>query len=237
MNIFVAAFMRTGSSHLVYSMGRMLNYRVTTPQMGFAGKAGTDEHIVNYSVLCVQTQEGNFVFHQHCKGTGNNVHILKAYHFKPIIMMRNLYDCIVSCWDQMPASPHMTVPGVKRPPWNDMTEEQRWLWMGFNVIPWYYSFYNSWMQADIPKHIVWYDEHYKDQKKSMKKIFKFIDLPKDQWPSSEKMDKEIEPANTSRLHIGKSGRGEAVPEIIKVLANDQADQWGPWAKQMKRDLL
>lgn len=226
--------MRSGSSHLVRSLGKLFDHRVTTPQIGFAGRAGTDEHIVNYAVLAVQYTEGRYIYHQHCKATGNNLHILKAHGFTPIVLMRNLYDSLVSVFDQMPASPHMTMPGAFRPPWEGMSEEQQWSWIAYNAIPWYLNFYASWMAADIPKHVIYYDTFYQDQVAGIRGILNFLNV---EGNLSDEKIAEVVNLKDNSFHVGVSGRGKHIPDFVTNVAEQQVRAWGALSEDMRRDLL
>lgn len=237
MNIFVSAFMRSGSSHIVRSLARLLDHRVSTPQVGFAGEAGTDEHIINYNVLNILHLEGDYVLHHHAKATGNNLRILQTYGYRPVVVLRNVFDSLVSVYEQMEVSPHMTVPGVFRPPWEHMADHERWQWMAENMIPWYYSFFASWNAADIPKHFIYYEDYYKDQLKGMKAMLDFLEVPDALYPSN----KEIEDAvrrKDARFNFGTSGRGQlGVPNNIKKLAVRMAHSWGPFGKEIENGIL
>jgi hypothetical protein len=226
--------MRSGSSHLVRSLGKLFNHRVSSPRFGFAGKASTDDHQLDHMVTSVLHLEGDYVLHQHSKATGNNLHILKSFHYTPVVLQRKLYDCLVSVYDQMPASPHMTVPGVQRPEWNSMTDEQQWLWMAYNVVPWYLSYYASWHYADIEKHIVWYEDYYRDQIKGMRKLLEFLKVQDN--VTDDMMDKVVNKKDNS-FHVGKVGRGASVPMFVKSIVEESVRSWGSLGEKMKKELL
>jgi hypothetical protein len=128
----------------------------------------------------------------------------------------------------------MTIPGAFRPQWDYMNEEQQWKWVAYNMIPWYMSFYASWMAADIPKHIMWYEEAYKDQVVAVRGILKFLGV-EDRLTD----DKIAEVVNTkdNSFHVGVSGRGNLVPDFVKDIAEGQARAWGPMYTDIKKDLL
>ena len=45
-----------------------------------------------------------------------------------------------------------------------------WMWIGYNIIPWYLSFYASWKNTTLPVIWSWYDEFFKDQVAGMRRI-------------------------------------------------------------------
>jgi len=234
MIIYVSAGMRTGSSHIVRSLGNLLGYRVSSPRFGFSGRASTDDHQIDHNVQAVMHMEGNYVLHQHSKAIGNNLQLMKTGGYKPIVIQRNLFDCLVSIYDQMPANPHMTVPGVQRPAWGELNDNEKWAWLAYNVIPWYLTYYASWHYADIKKYIVWYEDYYRDQVAGMRKMLQFLNV---QDNVTDDMMSAVVNKTDNSLHVGKVGRGQAVPSYVKNIASSMVLSWGPLAAKMGKELL
>jgi hypothetical protein len=207
---YFAAASRSGSSHIARCTSRIMNIPVQAPRFLFAGEFSTDDHQVDPAA------------------------ILKAYNAKPMIIIRNLFDSLVSVKEQMEVSQNMTCPGVPRPEYQKLSEDEKWDWISFNIIPWYFQFYASWHYADIDKLLIHYRDFYSENNfKVMSKILDWIGFPN----PGEKRVAELHARRDARFNIGQSGRGKAIPEIVKERAYQQAKTWGPLEKALREELL
>jgi hypothetical protein len=211
-----------------------MNVPVQAPRFLFAGEFSTDDHQVDPAMMGAIRHLGTWVLHQHSKGMGNNVAILKAYGVKPIIIIRNMFDSLISVKEQMEVSDNMTCPGVPRPEWGSLNETEKWDWISLNLIPWYYQFYASWHYAQIDRLLVHYRDFYDgDNFKVMSTILDWIGYPN---PGEEEVA-AIHARRDARFNVGQSGRGKAIPEIVKERAYLQAKAWGPLEKTLIEEYL
>jgi hypothetical protein len=231
---YFAAGSRTGSSHIARCTGRIMGVPIQSPRFLYAGGYSTDDHQIDATMMGAIRQLGVWVLHQHSMGTGNNVAILKAFNIKPMVIIRNLFDSLISFYEQMEVADNMTSPGVARPEWHKMDDDTKWDWMSFNVIPWYYRFYASWHYANIDKLLIHYRNFYDgDTVSVIGKILDWIGFPN---PGEEEIMRHFN-RRDARFNTGYSGRGKAVPEIVRERAYLQARAWGPLEKHLREDYL
>jgi len=227
---YFAAGSRTGSSHIARCTGRIMGIPVQAPRFLFADHFSTDDHQVDPALMGAIRHLGIWVLHQHSKGMGNNVAILKAYGIKPMVIVRNLFDCLVSVKEQMEVAENMTTPGVPRPEYYELDEDGKWDWISYNIVPWYYQFYASWHYAKIDKLLIHYREFYSDDNfKVMSKILDWVGFPN---PGPEEVARH-HARRDARFNVGYSGRGNAIPDTVKERAYAQAKSWGPLEKTLK----
>jgi hypothetical protein len=122
--------------------------------------------------------------------------------------------------------------------WDEMDEDDQYDWLARNVVPWFFTFYVSWMDAAVPRLMVWYDEYYKDEVAGVRKILKHTGLDKHGTVTDEAIRLATKPGDSSRLCFGKSGRGKQLPAHAIETAHDIAISWGgEWNPRIRRDLL
>jgi hypothetical protein len=232
---YFAAGSRTGSSHIARCTGRIMGLPVQSPRWIHAGRFSTDDHQIDHTLMGACKHLGLFVLHQHSKGTGNNVAILKAFGIKPMVIIRNMFDSLVSVKEQMEITDNMTCPGVPRPEYYELTEGQKWDWISFNLIPWYFQFYASWHYAtQIDRMMIHYRDFYSENNfKVVSKILDWVGYPN----PGEEVVAATHARKDARFNVGISGRGKAVPEIVKERAYLQAKSWGPLEKHLIEDYL
>lgn len=228
-NIFLTAFFRSGSTHIKETLLRLLpGYRPATTTIS-AGPIGDDGYcrvdpIAGQILLPMPCQ----VFHQHTPGTSGNVAMLKHHQLRPVVQMRNMLDSIVSVRELLATGNPQNI-GIYYPGWFKGMPDIQQLWWCVKVLPtWYFTFYLSWKYADIDKHIVWYDEYYKDQPAGLRRIFDHVRLSALGSVSDEalRMASEVVDKGLSRFQFGRPGRGREIlsPAMIEDIKG-QAMAW------------
>jgi hypothetical protein len=226
-NIFLTSFFRSGSTHVRVTLERLLpGYRSATTVIS-SGTIGNDGYpSINIFAAQMMFNNPSQIFHQHTCGTSGNVMLLKKAEIKPIIMMRDMLDSMVSLRELISTGQPQGI-GIYYPDyWMSMDEEEQLWWVVKNLPNFYFTFYLSWMSADIEKHVIWYDQYYKDQVAGIRGILEFA------GPEGTVSDDAIRMASEtitpeSRFKFGKPGRGRQIltPDMINDIA-DQAMSWG-----------
>ena len=224
-NIFIAAAMRSGSTHLKNCFVRM-GWRAASLHITLEDNAN-EEHMVDARSAAVLFPLGGFVFQQHVRAIGRNVPILKEYGIKPVIMTRNLYDAVVSWKEQTDIDVAMGRPQGSHsptyiPPWFDMSDIERLYWVAYAIAPWYLSFYASWKGADIDKIWLDYDAFYADQPAQLQGLCTQLGV---RVPGFQESFMVTEP-RTGKFNKGISGRGAGLPQGVKDVILRQACIWG-----------
>ncbi len=98
-----------------------------------------------------------------------------------------------------------TFTPIHVPDWTKQRSKYaRQKWCIYHVLPWYTSFYVSWMEADIEKLFVRYNEHFADQVQSIRRICQFADP--EHIPDPVVL-KKITEHKDGAFRFGVSGRG------------------------------
>lgn len=245
-NIFLTSFFRSGSSHVKMTLLKILpGYRPATTVFT-VGPLGNDACNIHLSAAQVLFMIPEQVFHQHTLGTSGNSEILKLFKVKPIVMMRNILDCMASLHELLCHSYSGNAPrglydqniGIYYPPyWADMTEEEQLWWMTYNVPNWFFTFYMSWInntQVDVLP--VWYDIYYKDQVAGVRRILDHTGISSLGHIKDEDIDFAANNIGVgSRFVFGLPGRGKEkfTGRMISCI-EDQATSWG---KKVGKELI
>jgi hypothetical protein len=202
---------------------RLLGYRQATT-VAQAGGPGTDEHVINYNVAQILFPYQGQIFHQHSKATGNNVALLKQYGLRPVVMLRNPLDCLVSLRERMILRAEGWSPGLYYPPdLHKAPELDQYHWLAFNAIPWYFSFFMSWkLTTGLPVLWLTYETYFQDQPDWIRAVLRHVGIQR------TFTDSEIAAVcdhRDGKYNVGVSGRGEMLPGEIKDIVMDQVNAW------------
>lgn len=225
-NIFLTSFFRSGSSHVKETLLHILpEYHQATTVLS-AGEIGNDNRCaINPFAAQVLFPQPLTVFHQHTAGTSGNVSLLNKYSVRPIVQMRNMLDSMLSLVELI-STGYPQHLGIYYPEGFENWEMNERLWWSVKNLPnWYFTFYLSWKNADIPIHTIWYDSFYKDQVKGIRGILDHIQLEGTIDDESIKYwAHDVRP--NSRLKFGIPGRGKQVfsRKMIKDIKS-QAMVW------------
>ena len=236
-NIFLTSMFRSGSTHVKVTLMRCLpTYHAATTVLS-AGAIGDDNHCaIDIFAAQILLPSPETIFHQHTAGTSGNVALLKNHGIRPVVMMRNMLDSMLSVVELLNTGEPQRL-GIYYPSkfhnW-DM-DDQLW-WAVCNLPNWYFTFYLSWKYADIDKHIIWYDEYYKDQVAGVRGILDHVGF-KGNIEDEYIHDAAHTIQGDSRFKFGLPGRGKKVfkPDYIRNI-RDQAAAWPEW-KELTEELI
>jgi hypothetical protein len=233
---FLAAAMRSGSTHIKNCFLR-IGFRPSSTHITF-GDHVNEEHMVDGRSAALLFPLGGFVFQQHVRAIGRNVPLLKEFGVRPIVLYRNVLDSIVS-WKE--SADRDTARGYKQashsptymPDWPTLSDRDKLLWITYNIVPWYYSFYVSWREADIESLFVNYDDFFRCQWKEFGQMTRHLGL--------DLKDIDLKGAvggRDGKFNVGVSGRGDSLPDEVINIADRQASSWGvSWQHRLEEDLL
>ncbi len=152
-----------------------------------------------------------FVAQMHLRYTKPTATILREHGIVPIVLVRNLFDVVVSMKD------HLCNRPVAIPMAYFSTEMRGWptdriyAFIADMIIPWYLNFYISWSNAEHVKRVT-YEELVQDPKATLGDIADHVGLPHD----SESLDIAVSEAQTrTPRNVGIVGRGEQLPMAVK----------------------
>ena len=232
-NVFLAAGMRTGSTHIKNCLIR-LGLRPASTHITLDDNVN-EEHMVDGRAATLLFPMGGFVFQQHVRAIGRNVPLLREYGIRPIVLYRNIYDCVLSWTEQatrdwtMGKRQHTYSP-LHIPDWGSLGDGDRLRWVAYNVVPWYFSFYVSWQEAEIEKMFISYERFFEDQPAGLRGILRFSGF----YPLPDQRSLEAAAAPLGgKFSVGLSGRGAGLPGEVKRIIEKQAEAWGPqWSNRL-----
>jgi hypothetical protein len=226
--LFFAVFPKSGSTYLSNLLSKLTGYsKENTVQL-----YGHNEQDICEARL--RSLVGmNAVIQQHTKGTLNNTTLLRKYHIKPVVLVRNIFDVIVSISDHLESEDSKIPMGYVHPEYWNMSSEDKRNFIIVNMLPWYLDFYVSWRDESKTTEVLWltYEELFENQATAIRKILKFYGMESKYSKNEINQSIELMPTSGSRvevarLNIGKSGRGETLlTHEQKLMVVDIAKAW------------
>jgi hypothetical protein len=232
-SIFSADMLRSGSTHIQYSLCSLLGWRPVAAS-GLHGE-GSGEQNINPVTTAILTPYGHQVFGGHHVAYPDLLDYLGAFKLRPMITVRNLYDTIISIKDRIDQTwPSKVMPGLFVPDeWLRWNDEEQYTWLAYNAGAWQLKFFASWKVADIDKLWVRYEEFYADQHAGFKRILDYYELP---HPSADALDLVVACRNNN-FNRGVSGRGDSLPRKAKHILDGQMNSWGSEISAKARGML
>lgn len=238
-SIFLAAATRSGSTHIANSLVRCGLQRASVHST--INGAFNEEHSIDPSAAAAVFAIPGLVFQSHVRGIGRTPELLKMSKVPTVVTCRNIFDSLLSFKESTDADwartgehrafVRSTHIGIELPDWGSMSNNERFTWVGYTMIPWYLSFYVSWKDCGFPVHWVWYDEYFADQVIGLTKILEWAGIPICRQAFCATL-----PTN-GKMNVGVSGRGlRMLPAAVVEEVYNQIDTWGSWRAQIEEDL-
>ena len=167
------------------------------------------------NLLKVATQ--NTVTQQHCRATGPNVQIMQAFNIRPIVLVRNLPDAMVSLYDffEQGAIRNTFFGDI----WPGMNERNKYDLLIDHFVPWYLQFYVSWegVQRDgrLSCLFLTYRDMVVDKPGTLLRVAEFLGIRKTRDECAEAVRIVDGDIYRSRLNKGVVGRG------YRILSDEQ----------------
>ncbi len=167
------------------------------------------EHEI-YLPHLLQCAYQNTVTQQHCRASKPNEQILQAFDIRPIVLVRNLPDVVISYSSFLDNG--AVADTFFGDVWPTLNEQGKYDLIIDHVMPWYAGFYASWERAQRLGRLnclfVTYEEMVADKPATIARIASFLDLKK----TSEECATAVRavdgnPAKT-RFNKGIVGRGD-----------------------------
>lgn len=141
--IMIAAMPKSGSTFLRTALRNATGFR--RADLTYAWERGEQDL---YLPRMVDNQRHSSVVRHHVRMTAPNAELLKAFHIRPVLLVRNLYDVVVSTRD------HLVREGVRNFPslyaterFYKMDEGEQLDFLIAYALPWYVQFYAGWHEG------------------------------------------------------------------------------------------
>jgi hypothetical protein len=172
--------------------------------------AGQTEHEI-YLPTLREHAHLDTVTQQHCRASDANIHLMQAFGIRPVVLVRNVFDSVMSLLDFYNKGAYQT--SYFRADWMTLDEETKIDLLIENVIPWYFQFVASWDQAEKQQRleVLWlsYEDLVADKPSSVLKILEFYGLGASRRGVEQRI-KEIESDERKiRFNKGVTGRGRS----------------------------
>ena len=219
-HLLVACFPKSGSTLL-----KRLLCETTGFQEGQYCFAFLQNEQEIYLPLVLESATEDRVIQQHCRATVPNLHILQAFEIKPIVLVRNIFDVLLSWKEFLDKGAHVN---TFFPHYGELTEEQRLGLVVDDRAPWYLSFFAGWQHAVTSGQIeaTWmtYRELTADPQAALEGILDFCGIQADPVRVARATQFVNRDTGATRFNKGKVGRGrnaftDAQVEQIRRLAS------------------
>ena len=204
-HLFIACVPKSASTFLKNLLVNVTGYR----DLFTVYAAGQTEHEI-YLPTLRESAQLDTVTQQHCRASDANVHLMQGFGIRPVVLVRNIFDSVMSLFDFYNRGAFQT--SYFRSDWQALDEEMKIDLLIENVIPWYFQFVASWDLAEKQKrlelHWLSYEELIADKPSSVLKVLKFYGLGASRQGVEQRI-REIESEERKiRFNKGVAGRGK-----------------------------
>jgi tetratricopeptide (TPR) repeat protein len=215
-HIFIACVPKTASTFLKNLLISLTGYR----DMFSVYAAGQTEHEL-YLPTIRELAHFDTVTQQHCRASDANVHIMQAFGIRPVVLVRNIFDSVMSLLDfyNNQGAYYSTYFRADFPSLDEATKIDLLI---DNVIPWYFQFVASWDLVEKQRRLdlLWltYEELIKDKPGTIQRILNFYGLGAYEKALESKIRETEGESRKIRFNKGVAGRGKT------GLSDDQKDR-------------
>ncbi|HVF46989.1 MAG TPA: sulfotransferase domain-containing protein [Pyrinomonadaceae bacterium] len=219
-HIFIACVPKSASTFLKDLLVSLTGYR----DAFLVYAAGQNEHEI-YLPTLKEVAHLDTVTQQHCRASDANVQLMQAFGIRPIVLVRNIFDSVMSLKDFYDKGAYLNT--YFRADYKSLDDGAKIDLIIDNVIPWYFQFVASWTEVEKRKSldICWlgYEELTSDKPSSIKRVLEFYGLGASLRSVEQRIKDTESGAGKIRFNKGVAGRGksglsEAQKERIRRLA-------------------
>ncbi len=173
--------------------------------------AGQSEHEL-YMPTAREFAHCNTVTQQHCRASDANVHIMQAFGINPIVLVRNIFDSVMSLLDFY-NNQGAFFNSYFRADFQSLDEETKIDLLIDNVIPWYFQFVASWDLVEKQRRLAikWlsYEDLIADKPAAIGDVLRFYGLGAPVKAIEAKIKETESESRKIRFNKGVAGRGVA----------------------------
>lgn len=205
-HIFIACVPKSASTFLKNVLVSLTGFK----DVFMVYAAGQTEHEL-YLPTLRQAAHLDTVTQQHCRASDANIHLMQAFGIRPIVLVRNIFDSVMSLLD------FYNIQGAFyntyfRADFQDLDEETKIDLIIDNVIPWYFQFVASWSLAEkqqrLPIHWLSYEDLLADKPAALQRVLNFYGLGAHEKAVAAKIAETESEGRKIRFNKGVSGRGK-----------------------------
>jgi hypothetical protein len=201
--LLISSFPKSGSTYLWKATQAITGLPTIfpTPDMPHADRTELDARKLRLTAF------ENFVCRLHMQATPRNLNLMKQYTIRPVILVRNIADVIISLDDHL-HNENTGTPSGPEPSWYKcMSEEERFAFLIRMHVPWYINFLLSWEEAEKILPVFWltYEDLFRDTVQRLKDVLEFWGISVDKVTIQRKTGNLAD--EDTRLNVGLKGRG------------------------------
>lgn len=205
-HIFIACVPKSASTFLKNLLINLTGYR----DLFSVYAAGQTEHEI-YLPTLREFAHVDTVTQQHCRASDANIHLMQAFGIRPVVLVRNIFDSVMSLLDFYNKGAFQT--SYFRADWPKLNEDTKIDLIIENVIPWYFQFVASWDLAEKQNRldIYWlsYEELVADKPSTVLKLLGFYGLGAPRRGVEQRIREIESEKRNNRFNKGVTGRGRS----------------------------
>ena len=213
-HIFIVCFPKSGSTFLYRTLEKITKFKIVTPILA----AGRTEQEIN-KIILIDNFNKNAISQLHVKASDYTVKTLSSFHMQPVVLVRNIFDVVVSLRD------HLNKEGLSTPmcyfnsDFKNLSKIEQYNQIIELAVPWYIHFYSSWFDKknNSELKVLWltYEDMILNKFKTIVKVLEFYNIKH----NKESVKEIIENSNKikSRFNKGIAGRGQT--ELSEIQQN------------------
>lgn len=207
--IFISAMPKSGSTFLSRNIIQITGFDHQPMTYGFERN---EQEL--YLPKLVDNYNRPTVTQQHTRATGPNLELFNRFGIRPVILVRNIFDVVVSMRDYLLKEGVAHFPSLYATErFTTLREEEQYDFLITFAIPWYFNFYVSWFDATRDKRIeaLWlsYENLVDDWVAGIFSVFAFYDIKHSEADVRSTVEMmQQRPADT-RMNQGVVGRGKS----------------------------
>jgi len=205
-HIFIACVPKSASTFLKNLLINLTGYR----DLFAVYAAGQTEHEI-YLPTLRESAHLDTVTQQHCRASDANVHLMQGFGIRPVVLVRNIFDSVMSLLDFYNKGAFRT--SYFRADWPKLDEGTKIDLIIENVIPWYFQFVASWdsveKQKRLEMHWLTYEELVADKPSSVLKVLNFYGLGAPHRGVEQRIREIESEGRNNRFNKGVTGRGRS----------------------------
>jgi hypothetical protein len=213
-HIFIACFAKSGSTFLSRLLSEITGYG----RFYYTDFRGRSDHDI-YLPALLNVYEKNVIVQQHARATEMNLDYLNYDSKKAIVLVRNIFDALVSYRDHIINETHVVPFIYCREDFKHFSFDKQMDMVIENVAPWYINFYVSWAEAIREKKIAailtTYEELTSDPMRVVNTILTHYNLTFSDSVIDEKIKMLDSEKKTVRFNQGIVGRGQQINDTLK----------------------
>ena len=202
--LFVACFPKSGSTFLVSALADSTGY-----MRQFLGYDHLNEQDL-YLPSLIDSYNMNIVCHQHTRATAPNLELVSEFGIQPVVLVRNIFDCLVSLRDHLGRESRQTPVFNASDEFFAKPQAEQFDELIDLALPWYVNFFMSWKKAETRgTELLWitYEDMMTDKAGTVRRVLDFYGTTQ----FSDHVDSAIscvDKGSDTRFNKGVSGRGE-----------------------------